>query len=197
MRQVLVVLKQIGNKVLDRYEDERTSHSFDVVVLPEQDPTELIKHEGLLPLATLCRAESGEGLLREVAERISRIESRERRREALNWSRVLAGLRYDKSLIYRILKENDMLEESVVYQDIYRKGAKHGLQEGAEQEARKLVMRQLELKFGKLSQTLRRQIERFEVKQLEALGEALLKFRTKDDLARWLERHTTERNNGG
>jgi hypothetical protein len=32
---------------------------------------------------------------------------------------VLAGLRYDKDMVYRILKESDMLEESVVYQDIF------------------------------------------------------------------------------
>ena len=62
-----------------------------------------MKHEGLLPLDTLCHAESGEKLLGEVAAQINQIKSRERRREALSWSRVLAGLRYDKGLIYQIL----------------------------------------------------------------------------------------------
>jgi predicted transposase YdaD len=100
-------------------------------------------------LATLCRTDSGEKLLSDVAERINRIKSRERRRETLGWSRILAGLRYNKDLTYRTLKESDMLEESVVYQDIYQKGARHGEQrgerrgrkQGAESEARKLVLR--------------------------------------------------------
>ncbi len=196
MRQVLVVLKPTGEAIPDRYEDERTVHIYDVVMVWEQGPAELLKHEGLLPLATLCRTESGEKLLGEVAVQINRIKSRERRRETLNWSRVLAGLRYDKGLVYQILKESDMLEESVVYQDIFQKGEQRGEQRGVEKEARKLALRQLERRFGKLSRTVRRQIEQLVVEQLEALCEALLDFRIKDDLTRWLKQHAPERRNG-
>jgi len=208
VRQILVVLKQTGEEIPDRYVDERTLHTYDVVRMWEQNPAMFLKHEGLIPLATLCRAESGEKLLGEVAAQINRIESRERRREALNWSRVMAGLRYDKNLIYQILKESDMLEESVVYQDIYQKGEQRGeqrglqkglqqgLQQGVEQEARRVALRQLELQLGKLSRTAQRQVERLAVEQLEALCEALLKFRTKDDLTRWLKQHAPARRNG-
>ncbi len=204
VRQVLVVLKETGEKIPDRYEDERTAHIYDVVEVWKQDPAELMKHEGLLPLATLCRAESGEKLLSEVAAQINRIKSRERRRETLNWSRMLAGLRYDKNLIYQILKEGDMLEESVVYQDILQKGRRRGLQEGlqkglqkgAEQEARKVAIRQLERCFGKLTLKVRRQIDRLMVEQLEALCEELLDFQTKADLTRWLKQHAPARRNG-
>jgi len=185
VRQVLVVLKQTGEEIPDRYEDERTLHVYDVVLMWEQDPAMFLKHEELLPLATLCRAESGEKLLGAVAAGINRIKSRERRREALNWSRMLAGLRYDKNLIYQILKESDMLEESVVYQDILQKGE----QRGEEKEARKVALRQLELRFGKLPPRARRQIERLMVTQLEALLEALLNFQSKQDLTHWLRQH--------
>ena len=82
-----------------------------------------------------------------------------------------------------------MLEESVIYQDILQKGKLSGLQEGAEEEARKVAMRLLELRLGKLSRTAQRQIERLVVEQLEALCEALLDFQTKDDLTRWLKQH--------
>ena len=124
-----------------------------------------------------------------MAARIKRIESREQRRETLNWSRMLAGLRYDASLIYQILKEGSMLEESVVYQDILQKGE----QRGEEKEARKVAMRLLERRFGKPSRTMRRQIEQFVLEQVEALCEALLDFQTKDDLTRWLKQHAPER----
>jgi predicted transposase YdaD len=201
VRQVLVVLKPTGEEIPDRYEDEWTVHRYRVVKLWEQDPAELLEHEGLLPLATLCRAESGETLLREVAVRVNRIKSRQRRREALNWSRVLAGLRYDKKLIFDILKESDMLEESVIYQDIYQKGERRGEQRGerrgeqrgVEKEARKVALRLLERRFGKLSPTVRRQLEPFVVEQLEALCEALLDFHTKDDLTRWLKQQAPKR----
>ena len=197
VRQVLVVLKQTGEQIPDRYEDEMAVHRYLVVRVWEQNPAELLKHEGLLPLATLCHAESGEKLLGEVAAEINRIKSREQRREMLNWSRVLAGLRYDKGLIYQILKESDMLEESVVYQDILQKGRRRGLQEGrqegAEEEARKVATRLLELRFGKLSRSVQRQVERLVVEQLEALCEAQINFQTKDDLNRWLKQHAPAR----
>jgi predicted transposase YdaD len=189
VRQVLVVLKQTGEEIPDRYEDERTLHIFDVVRVWEQNPAELMKHEGLLPLATLCRAESGEKLLGEVAARINQIKSRERRRETLNWSRMLAGLRYDKNLIYRIMKESDMLEESVVYQDILQKGRRGGLQEGVEKGKRELVMLLLGERCGKLSPKIRKQIEHLSAEQLEDLGKALLGFQGKQDLTRWLRQH--------
>ena len=88
-----------------------------------------------------------------------------------------------------------MLEESVVYQDILQKGEQRGLRMGAEQEARKLALRLLRRRFGKPSRGLRQQIEQFVSEQLEALCEALVEFKTKDDLTRWLEQHAPKRRN--
>lgn len=53
VRQVLVVLKPTGETIPDHYEDERTVHGYDVVLVWQQDPAKLLEHEGLLPLATL------------------------------------------------------------------------------------------------------------------------------------------------
>jgi predicted transposase YdaD len=188
VRQVLVVLKPTDDAIPARYEDECTTHRYTVVKLWEQDPAVLLKHEGLLPLATLCRAESGEKLLRAVATRINHIKSLEQRRETLNWSRVMAGLRYDTSVIYRILKENDMLEESVVYQDILRKGEQRGEQKGE----RKLARRLLEKRFGKLPPSIQRQLEGLALGQLEALCDALLDFQTRRDLLAWFKRQAVK-----
>ncbi len=104
---------------------------------------------------------------------------------------------------------SDLLEESVVYQDIFQKGFEQGFQEGFEQGfqqgfeqifqqgveegARKLVMLLLKLRFGKPSRTIRRQIERLAVEQLKVLCVALLNFQTKDDLTRWLKQHAAAR----
>jgi len=197
VRQVLIVLKYTGEEIPDRYVDELTYHVYRVIKIWEIDPDELLEHEGLLPMATLCRAESGEELLEKVAARISKIESSERRREAISLSRVVAGLRYDKEMIYRILKEGDMLEESVVYQDILQKGVQQGLQQGLqqgvqqgrEQGEKSLVLRQLERLLGKLPATTREQIEGLGLEQLEALGEALIEFKSEHDLTNWLKQN--------
>ena len=191
IRQVLIVLKETQTEIPDRYEDEFTSHRYLVIKMWEQDPKELLQHEGLLPLATLCRAESGEKLLAEVADKVKQIKSPERRREVLTLSRVLAGVRYDKNLIYRILKESDMLEESVVYQDILQKGVQIGVGQGVQQGEQRLVLRQLEQLLGKLPIKTRKQIEMLNSEQLENLGGALLKFKSQHDLTDWIEQHTT------
>ena len=176
IRQVLVVLKPTAEPIPDRYEDEDTWHRFTVVKMWEQDASTFLRNPALLPLATLCRAEAGEPLLAAVAEKISEIKSPAQRREALDWSRMLAGLRYDKNLIGKILKESDM-EESVIYQDILEKGEK------------KVVRLQLEGRFGKLSKVIQQNIERLVTDQVEALAKALLDFKTKDDLTLWFSRH--------
>ena len=177
IRQVLVVLKPAAEPIPDRYEDEDTWHRYTVVKMWEQDASMFLRNPALLPLATLCRAAAGEPLLAAVAERINEIESPAQRRETLYWSRMLAGLRYDKNLIGNILKESDMLEESVIYQDILEKGEK------------KLIRRLLERRFGKLSKVTLKNIERLMAEQIEALADALLDFKTKDDLTRWFGKH--------
>jgi predicted transposase YdaD len=189
VRQVLVVLKPTGETIPDRYVDELTVHRYHVVKLWEQDPAVLLKHEGLLPLATLCRAESGEKLLGEVAARIKRIKSREQRREMLNWSRMLAGLRYTPNFVYQHLKESDMLEESSVYQDILQKGERRGEQRGVQKGERRFAMLLLEERFGKLAPQTRKQIERLSAGQLEELGKALLHFKKLAELNAWLKQN--------
>jgi predicted transposase YdaD len=191
VRQVLVILKPTDEPIPDRYEDEATTHRYTVIKLWEQDPASLLQHEGLLPLATLCRAESGEKLLQEVAAGIVRITSRERHGEVLNDARMLAGLRDNKKLVYQILKESDMIEESVVYQDILRKGKRRGLQEGVQRGESKFALLVLEERFGRLAPKLRKQIEHLPAPQLEALGKALLYFKEPEELTAWLQQQVT------
>ena len=86
-----------------------------------------------------------------------------------------------------------MLEESVVYQDILRKGRKQGRQEGRQEGLRTIIQQQLERRFVKLSPAILRQIEGLTVAQLEDLGVALLEFQTLRDVQAWLKRQTAKR----
>lgn len=66
-------------------------------------------------------------------------------------------------------------------------GLQQGLQQGATQEAKSLILRQLTRRVGELPELLRSQVEALELPALEDLGEALLDFRTIDDLTNWLQ----------
>ena len=61
------------------------------------------------------------------------------------------------------------------------------MRQGIEQGIEGLVLRQLRRKFGVIDNRLEERIRALNVKQLEALGEALLEFTTVDDLEHWLE----------
>lgn len=201
VRQALIVLKETRACIPDRYEDERTRHLYDVVRMWEQDSKPLMQYEGLLPLATLCQTESGEKLLSEVAARIDRIKSRDKRIDIINMSRVTAGVRYNSELINKIFQESHMLEESVIYQDILKKGLqkgrqegiqkgrREGIQKGRQEGERRIVARQLKRLLGKLSTKSRKKIAELNADQLEELGEALIDFRSEKDLSAWIEQH--------
>ncbi|MBN3928009.1 DUF2887 domain-containing protein [Nostoc sp. NMS4] len=60
-------------------------------------------------------------------------------------------------------------------------------QEGREEEARSLILRQLKRRFGEFPDKLQRQIQVLSLEQLEVLGDALLDFSTLADLEGWLQ----------
>ena len=204
VRQVLLLLKPTKTPIPAQYTDEHTTHSYQVVKLWELEPAELMQYEGLLPLATLCRTASGEQLLREVAERVQGIAEPQEQRETLAACRVLAGLRYNKRLVNQLLKENDMVEESVIYQDILQRGEvrgvtrgrqegkQEGLQEGLERE-RKLVLRLLERAVGEIPRNARRQIEQLDFDQLAQLGESLFDLKSRKELSAWLKQRMKDK----
>ena len=200
IRQALVVLHDIGEAIPAGYESPTLSFRYQVVKLWERDARELLAHDGLLSLAVLCRAEdNNERLLETVAKRINRLAETPERREQMNLACTLAGLRFKATDIYRLLQGGDMLEESVIYQDIARQGwqkGRHegraeGLQEGALLGERQLLISQLTYKFGNLSAATRKQLGRLALPQVEELGRAMLFFQTKAELLAWLRTNAT------
>ncbi len=82
-----------------------------------------------------------------------------------------------------------MLEESVVYQDILRKGRKQGKQSGLQEGESKFALLVLDERFGKLAPELRKQIECLPAPQLESLGKALVYFKEPAELIVWLQQN--------
>ncbi|MDZ8227977.1 DUF4351 domain-containing protein [Nostoc sp. ChiVER01] len=72
-----------------------------------------------------------------------------------------------------------------------RIGYERGKQEGQQEQAQTLVLRLLQKRVGELPQQVREQIQGLSLKQLEALGEALLDFSAITDLLNWLQTHQT------
>lgn len=65
-------------------------------------------------------------------------------------------------------------------------GRQEGRQEGWQEGQADLVLRQLHRRLRRLSPECQDRVRALSVDQLQNLGEALLDFRTEDDLQRWL-----------
>ncbi|KYC41449.1 hypothetical protein WA1_22430 [Scytonema hofmannii PCC 7110] len=183
--QVIVFLQEEDNELVftEEYRDETTVHRYRVIRLWEQDSALFLTNPGLLPLAPLTRTDSPQGLLARVAENVDRISDREERQNVAGCLEVLAGLRFTKDVIRQFLSE-DMMRESVIYQDIAAKERK--------QEAILLIMRQLNRRFSQLDSSLVEQVQGLSIKQLEDLAEAFVDFSEVGDLVTWLNQQQRE-----
>jgi predicted transposase YdaD len=85
-------------------------------------------------------------------------------------------------LIRQLLSE-DIMQESVIYQDILQKGNKQGEE--------RTIIRQLNRRFGEINSSLIDQIKLLPMEKLDTLAEALLDFSALSDLVAWLERNTS------
>jgi predicted transposase YdaD len=113
---------------------------------------------------------------------LSKIEERQNRQDTAAYTEILAGLRFEKGLIRQLLSE-DIMQESVIYQDILQKGE----QKGEQQEAFRFLNRQLNRKFGSIDSSVLERIQALSTEQLEILGEEFLGFGDVSALLDWLD----------
>ncbi|MBW4507630.1 MAG: DUF4351 domain-containing protein [Scytonematopsis contorta HA4267-MV1] len=139
-------------------------------------------NDALLPLAPLAQTDSPQALLSQVAQSVARISDKETRQNIAGHTEILAGLRFEKSLIRQLLRE-DIMQESVIYQDILQKGK----QEGKQEEALGLCLSLLDERFGKLDSSIIARVQVLNKEQLEALCRALLRISLITDLEVWLD----------
>lgn len=181
--QVVIFLQETTNEVAftEEYRDDTTIHRYRVVRLWEKNSAPFLDNPALLPLATLTQTDSPQAILAQVAERVARISDIEQRRNLAGCAEILAGLRFTESLIRQVFRE-DIMQESVIYQDILRRGR--------QMEALSLVMRLLNLRLGEVDSSLIERIRVLSVEQLEALVEAMFNISEVDDLVAWLEQQS-------
>jgi predicted transposase/invertase (TIGR01784 family) len=184
IRQVVVLLRPPaeGTVIESAFVLGTTRHEYQVLCMWEQDPSIFLEDIALLPLAILAATQSPEQLLNQVAQRVSTIESTQQRREASAYVQLLAGLRFDKTLIRQVFRE-DIMRESVIYQEIQQEGEERGILKGEQT----VIIRLLARRVGDVSPELQSQIQSLSLYQLEALADALLDFSTLADLRTWLQ----------
>ncbi len=166
----------------EEYVDDTTIHRYRVIRMWEQDLSLFLNNSPLLPLATLCQTDSPQNLLSQVAQEIAKISDRVMRQNTAAYTEILAGLRFEKGLIRRMLRE-DMMQESVIYQDI--------LQKGEQKEAFRFFNRLLNRRFGEIDSSIIERIRVLSTEQLEVLGEDFLSFSSVSDLIAWLEQNVS------
>jgi predicted transposase/invertase (TIGR01784 family) len=107
----------------------KLNHEFNVIRLWEQPTEPFQQYQGLLPLAVLTKTGNPSETLREVAKLIDNIEDRKVKSNVTAATAIISGLALDHEVIQRLLR-SEIMEESVVYQEILREGLTKGKAEG-------------------------------------------------------------------
>ncbi len=123
MRQVVLYLQSTGSDLVRQtsFSMERTRHEFEVVCLWEQPATFFLQYPGLLPFAALSQTSDSEATLRQVAQMVAQIADPTTQANLTAASAILAGLRLEEEVIYRLLRR-DIMQESVIYRYYPRRG---------------------------------------------------------------------------
>jgi predicted transposase YdaD len=180
--QVVIFLQETNheNAFTEAYISDTTTHRYRVIRMWEQDSTFFLKNLALLPLAPLTRTNSPQILLSQVSQNVAKIADREAKQDIAAYTEILAGLRFEKTLISQLLRE-EIMQESVIYQDILQKGNKQGEQ--------RTIIRLLNRRFGEIDSSLIDKIRMLTIEQLDNLADALLDFADIADLVTWLNQH--------
>ena len=183
MRQVVIYLKETSSPLVreNAFILPNTRHEYEVLRLWEIPAEKMLGLSGLLPLANLGKTPNRPEILRQVAAKIDNIEGRTEKSNLAAATAILAGLVLSKEIIGSLLRE-EIMRESVIYQDIRESGKAQGRRE----EAVALILQLLNRRLGEISSTVSQKIRELSPEQLETLGEALLDFTSLTVLTTWL-----------
>ena len=181
--QVVIFLQETDDPIVftEEYVNQTTRHRYRVIRMWEEEPELFLHNLALLPLAPLTRTNSPQGLLSQIANNLAKIADRETKQDIAAYTEILAGLRFEKDFIRQLLSE-DIMQESVIYQDILQKGEGKGEQK----EAVKFCLMLLNQRFGQLDSEILERVKVLSVEQLENLGAALFNISEIADLVTWL-----------
>jgi predicted transposase/invertase (TIGR01784 family) len=183
VRQIVIYLKPTSSELVyqDVFEIPRMRYEFEVIRLWEQPTQPFLESTGLLPLAVLTKTSDKTQNLRQVASRVEAISDLTIQSNVAASAGILAGLLLKRDFINQVLRK-EIMQESVIYQEIEQ----GGIVKGKLEEGQSLILRLLTRRIGALTPSLQSQIQALSLSQLEVLAEALLDFSEPSDLANWL-----------
>lgn len=166
-----------------------TRHEYNVIRIWELPTESLLQASGLLPFAVLSNTENPVEVLSQVAQKIETITEHREKSNIAASTAIIAGLVLKKNIIQKLLRE-ELMKESVIYQDILaigedlgiQKGIQQGIQQGRQQGEVAIILKLLNRRFGPVSLDIATQIHQLNIAQLEDLGIALLDFQSETDL---------------
>ncbi len=125
VQQVVIYLKQTSSELAYQtsFMMERTRHEFDVIRLWEQPASLFLQYPGLIPFAVLGQSADPEETLRQAAQRVNQIADPTMQANLMAASAILAGLKLEDEVVYRVLRR-DIMQESTVYRSIQREAQK-------------------------------------------------------------------------
>ncbi len=109
-----------------------------MIRLWEQPTNIFLNKTGLLAFAALTQTETPDLVLTQVSQQIQKISDRRVQNNITGCSAILAGLVLKQESINRILRE-EIMQESVIYQQILQKGIEQGIKQGIERIALNLL----------------------------------------------------------
>ena len=189
--QVVIFLQETNDPIVftEEYVNETTRHRYRVIRMWEQDSDLFLDNLALLPLAPLTQTNSPQSLLSQIANNVAKIADRETKQNIAAYTEILAGLRFEKDFIRQLLSE-DIMQESVIYQDILQKGERIGEQRGEQRGELKGELKfclfLLNQRFGEIDSLIVEKVKGLPVEQLENLGAALFNISEVADLVTWL-----------
>ncbi|GBF79722.1 Rpn family recombination-promoting nuclease/putative transposase [Aphanothece sacrum] len=193
--QVVIYLRRSDSELalVSSFNLPQLRHEYNIMRLWEIPTEQLLTSSGLLPFAVLSQTDNPVKVLEQVAKKIEVISDQNEQSNVSATTAILAGLVLDKMIIRQLLRE-DIMKESVIYQEIQaiseakglEKGIEKGIKQGIKQGEANLVLRLLHRRIGEIPDNFKEKIRELSVEQLENLGEALLDFNTESDLNLWL-----------
>jgi predicted transposase/invertase (TIGR01784 family) len=121
MRQVVIYLKPTTSELAYQtsFTLENTRHDFQVIRLWEQPASLFLQYPGLLPFAALGQSADSAEMLRQATQVVDQMEDPTMQANLMAASAILAGLRLEEEVIYRLV-QRDIMQESVIYRSIQK-----------------------------------------------------------------------------
>lgn len=191
VRQVVIVLSETSAPIPDEFRVGETCHRYRVIKIWEQDPAPLLAEPGLAPPAVLARSNQPEALVRQVAEVVQNIPDPGLRSDCTAAAFILGGLRFDKTLLRSLFKE-EIMKHSSTYLDLVERSEQRGLVLGA----LGLLKELLKHHFGQLPEVIEEKLAGLDVPTLTQLGVAQSSLASLDEVSAWIEKHNPHSHNG-